>query len=634
MKPYITQLKVLAYRIGLLFLLYSLSRILFYFLNPAYFKDSDFQEVLISLFSGLRFDFTVIAWSNGLFILLSVLPFNVYFKRWYQFILNTLFILVNTIFLLFNCIDLAYFRFTNRRAGSDIFNQIFAGQTDVMSQIPDYFRDFWPVILFFVFIVGVLFFCRARTKIKSNDTAYTYDSKNILFFSVSVLLCCGGLISGIRGGWQYIPLQVVDAGKNVSPKYIPLVLNTPFTIVRSMESSELEYLQLAELDSAIKFIQPVKHNPEKKFLTKNIVVIILEGFSKEYTGLGKRKSITPFLDSLMQQSMVFTNAWSNGKQSIEGVPAVLSGIPSFMSKPYINSSYAGNQINSFPQLLKKVGYTSAFFHGGKNGTMNFDSYAKSAGYDYYFGMNEYNNDVDFDGNWGIWDEPYLQYCVKEFSKMKTPFFTSVFTLSSHHPFKIPENHKNRFQKINLQCSESVSYTDHSLREFFNSAKKEKWFANTLFVIVPDHTGISADPFYANPVGQHAIPMMFYSQDGMFRGECKKLTQQIDILPTVLDTLGYHLPFFSFGKSAFAPTSKDYSMFFENGNYFLLNDSMSFTFLNHELKQVFNFSTDSTLSKNILGKYKKKEDEAIRFYKNFLQLYHHALIKNLAFREES
>ncbi|MFN6039001.1 MAG: LTA synthase family protein, partial [Bacteroidota bacterium] len=309
-----------------------------------------------------------------------------------------------------------------------------------------------------------------------------------------------------------------------------------------------------------------------------------------------------------------------------------SGMPSFMNKPYINSSYAGNRINSFPQLLKKLGYTTAFFHGGKNGTMNFDSYAKSAGYDHYYGMNEYNNDDDFDGNWGIWDEPYLQYCVKEFTKMKTPFFTSVFTLSSHHPFKIPNKYKNRFQKINLECSESVSYSDHALKEFFSAAKKEDWFDNTLFVIVPDHTGISADPFYANPVGQHTIPIIFYTQDGMMKGENKNLTQQIDILPTVLDTLGYQLPFFSFGKSAFKKQHKQYSIFFENGNYFLVNDSMCFTFLDHQLKQVFNFNKDSTLSQNLVRKNKDIEKDANEYYRNFLQLYHHSLLKNSAFKE--
>ena len=632
MKTYFSQLKTLGKRLSVVFFLYTLCRILFYFFNRRYFSDAAASDLFISFLYGIRFDLTVISWSNSLFILLSILPVRVFFSKWYQLTLKCFYMLTNAVFLLFNCIDFAYFGFTNRRSGADIFNQIFRGQTDVMMQIPDYFRDFWSVILLYLFFIFLLFFLWSKIKLHSGNTTPVYTVKNSFSFVFLFALCSGSLLLGVRGGVQYIPLQIVDAGKFVPPKMVPIVLNTPFTIVRSLESTQLEELRLVSNESAFNYIRPVQHFNRKVFQKKNIVVLILEGFSKEYTRIGRRKSLTPFLDSLMKVSLVFTNAWANGKQSIEGIPAVLSAVPSLMNNPYINSGYAANRVNSFPQLLKQKGYTTAFFHGGKNGTMNFDAYAKIAGFDYYFGMNEYRNDADFDGNWGIWDEPYLQYCVKQFSRMKTPFFTSVFTLSSHHPFKIPEKYRNTFPKNGLECSESVGYTDNALRKFFDTAKKQKWFSDTWFVIVPDHTGISADAFYANSVGQHAIPIVFYSGDGLFRGENNTLMQQIDILPSIMDTLGYDRPFFSFGKSVFRDSQKHFALFYENGNYFLINDSMSFVLNNHKVIQAFRYSTDSSLAKNINHNNPGSIRGAEFYHKNFLQLYHHSLNNNSAFSE--
>jgi phosphoglycerol transferase MdoB-like AlkP superfamily enzyme len=470
-------------------------------------------------------------------------------------------------------------------------------------------------------------------KISNRLSPLNYPSeKKLKLFHLILGVCgiCGMTFLGLRGGIQPIPLQLVDAGRYTSPQYVGLVLNTPFTIIRSFESSRLPELQLEKNDEALRYIQPVQQFNNKDFKNKNVVVLILEGFSKEYTGISNRKSLTPFLDSLMQHSLVFTNAWANGKQSIEGIPAVLSSIPSLMDNPYINSVYCNNKTNSLAQLLEKKGYTSAFFHGGINGTMNFDSYSKTAGFEKYFGKKEYNNDKDFDGNWGIWDEPYLQYFASELNKQPIPFFASIFTLSSHHPFNLPEKYKNRFINNGLEISQTIGYTDNALRLFFASAKKTNWYKNTLFVLVPDHTGISSDPFYANPVGQHSIPIIFFSPAGEFKGKSNTLIQQTDLLPTILDTLGFNLPFFSFGKSAFTTKKEHFALFYDSGNFYSLNDSMCFIFSNQELKRVYNFKNDSSLQRNIEGKYPVEEQKAKKYFRNFAQLYNHTLNSNTTF----
>ena len=108
------------------------------------------------------------------------------------------------------------------------------------------------------------------------------------------------------------------------------------------------------------------------------------------------------------------------------------------------------------------------------------------GFDHYYGMTEYNNDADFDGVWGIWDHKFFQYMNKTLSEKKKPFFATVFSVSSHAPFQVPKELKNQFKEGNVPLHKCIRYTDYSLKKFFESASKEKWFNNTIFVFTGDH----------------------------------------------------------------------------------------------------------------------------------------------------
>jgi len=627
---YFSQLFILIKRLLLVYLAYFICRVLFYSFNQTFFGEIHFAERSAIYFYATRFDTFSIIICNSLFIILSTLPINAFFSALYQKILLWLFTISNGAFILFNLIDIVYFPYIKKRSTADIFNQM-GGQTDLSVLLPQYIKDFWYLLL--IFIVLVFLMVRLYKRISVAPKVYSYNSKNLAYLSLAVLLTWSLTVVGIRGGFQKIPIDVVDAGQYTKTQYSSLVLNSPFTIIKSFEKKELSLLNFG-ITNPESIFNPIHHYQHDSLRKLNVVVIMMESCAKEYTKIGgitnaqgKIISYTPFLDSLMDHSLTFTNAFANGHKSIEGIPAILSSIPTLMEDPFINSTYASNFYPSFANILNSEGYTSAFFHGGTNGTMNFDSYATQNGYSSYFGRTEYGNDGDFDGSWGIWDEPFLNYSVRKMNEMKQPFHSAIFTLSSHHPYKIPEKYKGKFAKGHLEIHESIGYADHAIRTFFNEAKKQSWYNNTLFVLVADHSSISDHPFYRNNVGQFAIPVLFFKPDNSLKGTNSKVFQQSDILPSVLDIISYNKPFFSFGKS-YTDTLNRYAVYYTDSRHYFINDSLVFDLINYKLNNVINYRKDSLLDKGLITFYPFETEK--RYCQAYLQIYNQRLINNACF----
>lgn len=623
MNSYRPQLVNLLKQISFVFLLYSLCRILFYYFNRSYFQDISYSELGSTLFFGLRFDAFSIAGTNALFIIMCALPFNFYYSKWYQKTSSYIFIITNSIALSLNFIDFAYFPFTQKRTTYDLGNFIFGGQTEFTKLIPHFLSEYWLVVLLYIIIVFVL--VKIHFKIKKNEKqdAIPFTLKtSVLYSGIFILVSCTTLLA-IRGGIQRTPISMVDAANYSDPKFIPIVINTPFSVIKSAELQEMKpYIVFSE-EQARHYYNPIHPADTGDFQNYNVCVIILESFSKEFTGLGKRISYTPFLDSLMTQSIVYNNAIANGKTSINGIPAIIASMPCFLEDQYLNSVYSSNKLNTLPNLLKDKGYTSVFYHGGTNGTMNFNSFAQLAGYDKYYGRTEYNNENDYDGQWGIWDEPFLKKTATDISSLKQPFFTSIFTLSSHNPYKVPKQYKGKFPKGNYEITESIGYADYSLKQFFIEARQQKWFNNTLFVITPDHTAISDDAFYSNILGQYSIPILFY-KSGITPKVEEHVVQQIDILPTVLDYLNYDKPYYSFGKSMLRECNQP-AIYYNSPYFCCVKDSFIYIMKDSIFGEKHNFKRDSALKIDI---YKTgKEQDLLNLCNAYRQIYSNDVAKN-------
>jgi phosphoglycerol transferase MdoB-like AlkP superfamily enzyme len=337
-----------------------------------------------------------------------------------------------------------------------------------------------------------------------------------------------------------------------------------------------------------------------------VVIIILESFSRAFVGSlnpqfddPRDRSYTPFLDSLIRESLVFTNAFANGRKSIDAIPSVTASIPALVL-PYVISERSGNTINSLASLLSVQGYRTAFFHGAPNGSMGFDAFTKIAGYQKYVGRDEYGNDADFDGIWGIWDEPFMQFFAREMNKMDQPFATTIFSVSSHHPYEVPAKYKGKFPEGRIPINKCIRYTDLALQKFFDSAREMPWFKNTLFVITADHTVDSDIPEYYTSVNHFAIPLLFYKSDGSLKGTDDGLAGQIDIMPTILSYLNFPFPYVAFGNNLLNKTSKRFVMNYIQDSYQFLSGDYVFYLTDDKLTAIYNRKKDPELTKNLLG----------------------------------
>jgi len=620
-------------RIGIIALLFTITRILFYILNKGYFHLAGFGDLMTVLLYGIKFDFAAIGFINLLYIFLQTIPLNIRYHKVYQKISEILFYITNAAALALNCVDLVFFRFIFRRTTWDVVKGSVIGD-DFQTVFVKYLTDYWFVVLIWIGLVLLMIFLYRLTVVPSSYRIKGLKNylKNSLWFLTAIAFAV--VIS--RGGLQLRPISLVSAAEYTSPENIPLVVNTPFSIFSTYQMSAITEKNYFSDRDAQKIFDPVIHNKVRQddFRKLNVVVIIVESLSEEYVGkLNKEKTYpaykgyTPFIDSLLDYSLYFRNSFANSKRSIEGIPAVASGLPSLMNDAYLTSVFSGNKINSLPLLLKKYGYTTSFFHGGKNGTMNFDAYSKVAGFDNYYGKNEYHNDKDYDGEWGIFDEPFLQYAAKTMNEVKKPFLSVIFTISSHHPYTIPVQYKNKFNKGTLEIHESIGYMDYALRQFFNTFSKMDCFDSTLFVITADHNSIVESDYYRNSVGAYAVPVIYYMHNSNLKQKSDTITQQIDIMPSILDFMHYPDSYAAFGKSVFDSLSPHYAVSLVNNMYQLEKDGYVLQFANDKSIALFDLKQDMHLQHNLLTTYPARAKNMETFLKAYIQTFNRRMIKN-------
>ncbi len=634
-----SKIKCTFFRLGLhlslLLAIYFLCRVLFVAINKVEFNFPTLLTLPILLFEGIRFDLAAIFMVNALFILLNIVPAPFVSNKKYQKWLLYLFLITNSIFILLNIVDIVYFPYIHKRMQSDIILFLNGKKgTDFYHLLPSFLKQFWYLIIVYIVIVYLLI--RGTKSIQKYPISNLTTLKDYILSVVFFILGAGVSIIAIRGGLQKYPLDVIHASDMTDVQNIPVLLNSPFTLIKTIGKKELPEINYYS-ESEMKDLNEGIHLPSKTLGIKkmNVVVIILESLSKKYIGYFNGAAKTPFLDSLFSESLVFPNGFANAKESIQGIPAVVASIPALGDEPFIFSDYSSNKITTIPSLLKSEGYYSAFFHGGSNGTMGFNSFSKLANYDDYFGRNEYNNEQDFDGDWGIWDEPFLQFVSQKLTTAKEPFFSSVFTLNTHQPFTIPDKYKLRFKQSGHPQLSCIAYADLALSKFFESAKKTSWYKNTLFVITADHTSPVLDQKKSSTMDHYRIPIAFFKPDNSLKGIDHSVASQVDILPSIMHLINFPHRYYSLGNDLFDSDSKKYSINYNGGVYQYIDSSYCYQFNGQSSIALYNWKKDSMLTKNLINE--QKSMNLVQYYdvklKKMIQLYNHSMVNNKMFVSE-
>ena len=590
-------LKQMLFAFGIL----SISRLVWFVANVFWLPPIGIDEYVYAHLVGIYFDIPVVA-----LIYLPVWIWVVYGDSWRQqfpIVNRILFVISSMVVLIFNGIDTGYSQVTAKRSGFELFDTL----GDDANRFAPYLTDNWYIILGLA-AIGYLIFRWVPVRGQYPDINFRARPLRGLVATAAF----GGLwLLSFRGGFQLRPLRAIDASNFVQPEIAPLVTSTPLQIISTWQRNglpdfefEIQFPTNSTITSDPKNSRahqwlfdnsttlppfPMSRTLGGGWVQPNIVFIVVESLARDYTGFGNGKPFTPFLDKIAAdpQTIQFPYCFANGTKSIEMVPSIFCGMPSLMSEFYVTSAYANNKVNNAYQLAK--GYKTAFFHGSNNGTMGFQSFLKQTGLQQYHGIDQYPSDLynrDFDGNWGIFDEPYLQHfsnCLDTLNNPNIPFFASVFTLSSHHPYTIPAPYLNKLPGSPGTVQHTIAYADIALQKFLQTASTKPWFKNTVFVITGDHTSHSDKEYFYSQSGHYEVPFLIYApgidiknineklsgREAIINDATQKTLSQCDIIPTLWNLLGANNPRLGFGRSAFDPSYKGYSTHIDKDLYYII-----------------------------------------------------------------
>lgn len=628
--------------LAIAYVVYFIARLVFLAENWGLYAEGMTASHLMELLQGgIVFDTSAILYTNVLWVVMVLFPVSRKENPTYHKICRWVFVVVNTFALILNLCDAVYFQYSMRRTTVTVFQE-FGNENNLGSIFGQEALSHW----YFFLLTALLAYGMWRLYItpRLDHRQLNWKSYAIVTF-LSMLAYTPFSVAGMRGGWtrDVRPITISNANNYCDrPTEAGIVLNTPFSLIRTYGFNLFEVPDFFQDEAEmVAIFDPIRQPADstKTFKKKNVVVIIIESFGREYIGAynkhldgGRYKGYTPFADSLIAHSLTFTHSYCNGRKSIDGMPSILSSIPMFV-EPFFLSPFSNNAISGIADCLNGKGYKTAFFHGAERGSMGFMAFARATKFQEYYGREDFVadkrtvGDKAFDGWWGISDEPFLQYMNLKLSEMPQPFMAAVFTLSSHHPFRVPDPYKEVYKEEELPIHKVIRYTDNALRLFFESAKKEPWFENTIFAITSDHTNMSNHEEYKTDLGGFCSPVIFYDPTGeMGVGMRDAIAQQIDIMPTILGYLGYDQPYMGFGIDLLnTPAEDTWAVNYLNGIYQYVKYGYVLQFDGQKAKAVFRLD-DSLMKQNLLGKVPEQQQMELEL-KAIIQQYMERMSQN-------
>ncbi len=616
MKLSITRSPILSLLWNLLvvYVMFMVCRVIFVLANWTIYSGTLTWGHTLELFgAGLIFDTSAILYTNALVSVMMLFPLHWKEKQGYYKIVRWIYVICNSVAIYANLIDCVYFPFTGKRTTTSVFAEFSHEGAGNMAKIfAEQFLANWYLVVMAALISWLLWklFRPVPSKVSSFSTRLpVYYITQVVVMLLAIPL----VVAGMRGGFTTAvrPITISNANQYADrPAETGIILNTPFSIYRTLSKKPMLVPDYMSEQEATALFSPL-HTPNDTaaFKPMNVVVFILESFSKQHFGYynrtlrnGTYKGFTPFLDSLItHHALTWQYSYANGRKSIEGMPSTLSSLPNYVEPLFLTPASLNRMSGIARELGEQKGYVTAFFHGAQNNSMGFQAFAHATGFQRYYGRTEYNQDPkrngdeDFDGTWAIFDEEFLQFFADRMTEMQQPFMTAVFTASSHTPYSMPERYKNVFPKGEEALQESIAYSDHALKLFFETARKKAWFKNTLFVITADHTKTS--------LGYYTVPIILYApgDESLHGYDTERVVEQTDIMPTVLSYLHYDKPYIAFGKDMLHTQPEEtFALHWvpESNGYEFVKGDYVIEFDGEQVTAAYRYRTDSLLNHNV------------------------------------
>ncbi len=419
----------------------------------------------------------------------------------------------------------------------------------------------------------------------------------------------------MRGGWQQIPINQSDVYFSEKLFANHAAVNVPWNLIYSFTKADInepnpyQYLPAAEAETTIsELYQPESAKTEKIISSKkpNILFIILESYTAKMVGsLSEVKDATPELDKIAAEGLLFTNFYANADRSEKGLVALLSGFPAQPTSSIIKIPRKTEKLPHLSQTLKKAGYQTSYYYGGELAFANIKSYLLTAGYDKLVGKADFPAQ-NYTSKWGVHDHILLKRVQQDLEKTTEPFFSTVFTLSSHEPYTVPMATKFQGDDDAIKFKNSVFYTDKAIGSFIRKAKSQVWWKNTLVVLVADHghTLPNYDP--QDAPSKFRIPLIL-TGGALKKGASKDSTigSQTDLAYSILKQLQLPTQDFKWSKDLFNPEEKPFAFYVFNDGFGFVGGAGSFSFDN--------------VSKKIIGQQGVVTEEDIKKAKAYMQV---------------
>lgn len=569
--------------------------------------ESDFSGFLIPAFvRGLWFDNVIGCYILLLPLVVGILAalFDYYGKILFRF-LTVFFSFFYTLVFLISAADIPYFGYFFKHINSSIFEWFeYAGTTAGMVLGE---KSYYVAIAFFLLSLAVFIYFQLRLsrvfRLRCN-LPETYSWRSGLSVALSGCVLLGLCLFGIRGRTGYNPIKVSAAYFCGNAFMNQLGVSPTFNLMTSIMDDmrpENKYFHVMDEEEAVRNVQRFLNrkgtpgiSPLAVYRTNstdsvnrkrpNVVLIMMESMSVKWMRrFGQKAVLTPFLDSLYKESLAFSNFYSAGIHTNHGLYATLYSFPAIMKRNLMKGTVIP-KYSGLPTVLKENGYHNLFFmtHEGQYDNMN--AFFRTNGFDRVFAQEDYPPEKVVN-SFGVQDDFLYSYAIPvltEQSKTGQPFFATILSISNHPPYVIPSYFQPKTGEAETQI---VEYADWALRNFFEEARKQPWFENTIFVLEGDHGKMVGDAECELPESYNHIPLMIYAPDTE-PCEYDCYGGQIDVQATVLGLLGIDYMQNDFGVNLLK--EKRPCMFYTADDMIAARDAKSLYIYNYETEQEFTY----------------------------------------------